>query len=141
MRKQRGFNLIELMVVVAVIGILAGIAYPMYTDYSLRGQLAEGHTTLADMRVRLEQWFQDNRSYDGAPVCNAQRPTPKYFTVACVTTPTTYSITLTGAAGNTSAFAFTIDQAGVRSTTAYKAGWGPAINGPCWVAKKGGHCS
>jgi type IV pilus assembly protein PilE len=140
MRKQRGFNLIELMTVVAVIGILAGIGYPMYTDYSLRGQLAEAHTTLADMRVRLEQWFQDNRSYDGAPICNAGKPTPKYFTVNCVTTPTTFTISATGVAGNTSAFTFTVDQAGQRDTTAFKSGWGPPVGGPCWVTKKGGHC-
>ena len=139
MRRQRGFNLIELMIVVAIIGILAGIAYPMYTDYTLRGQIAEGHATLADMRVRLEQYFQDNRTYVGAPICTTV-PTPKYFTMACVTTATTYTVTATGVAGNTQPFAFTINEAGQRVTTATKSGWGTAPKN-CWIAKKGGDCS
>jgi type IV pilus assembly protein PilE len=141
MRKQRGFNLIELMIVVAVIGILAGIGYPMYTDYVLRGQVAEAHATMADARVRLEQFFQDNRTYDGAPVCNAQAPTPKYFTFACVTGPTTYTVTLTGVAtGNAKDFEFTVNQAGQRVTTKAKSGWGSTPKN-CWIAKKGGDCS
>ena len=144
MRRQRGFNLIELMVVVAIIGILAGLGYPMYTDHVLRGQVAEAHATLSDMRVRMEQYFQDNRTYDGAPICNAQMPTPKYFTVACTAGATgwatSYVVTLTGKPGNTQAFAFTVDEAGRRVTTATKSGWGTAPKN-CWIAKKGGDCA
>jgi type IV pilus assembly protein PilE len=139
-RRQTGFTLIELMIAVAIVAILASVAYPAYTDYTLRGQLAEGHATLADMRVRMEQFFQDNRTYDGAPACNGQKPTPKHFTVTCATAPTTYTITATGSGGAVSAFTFTVNQANQRQTTAVKTGWGTApVN--CWVARKGGVCS
>ncbi len=137
-RLQNGFTLIELMVVVAILGVLATIAYPSYQDYIVRGQIAEGTSTLADMRVRLEQFFQDNRTYDLAPVCNAQLPTPKYFTVACATTPTTYTITATGNGASTG-FVYTINQQNVRATTGVKTGWG-ATQATCWTIRKGG-CS
>ena len=45
-RVQQGFTLIELMVVVAIVGILAAVAYPSYQDYVTRGQIAEGTSTL-----------------------------------------------------------------------------------------------
>lgn len=137
-RLQNGFTLIELMVVVAILGVLATIAYPSYQDYIVRGQIAEATSTLADTRVRLEQWFQDNRTYDGAPVCNAQLPTPKYFAVACATTPTTYTVTATGNGASTG-FVYTINQQNVRATTGVKTGWG-AAQATCWTIRKGG-CS
>jgi type IV pilus assembly protein PilE len=139
-RRQTGFTLIELMIAVAIVAILATVAYPAYTDYTLRGQLAEAHAALADMRVRLEQHFQDNRTYDGAPACNAQKPTPKHFTISCATAATTYTVTATGSTGAASAFTFTVNQANQRQTTAVKTGWGTApVN--CWVSRKGGTCS
>jgi type IV pilus assembly protein PilE len=134
-RMQKGFTLIEVMITVTIVGILSAVAYPSYRDYVIRGQLAEGTSTLADMRVKLEQSFQDNRSYDNAPICNAQKPTPKNFTVTCATTPTTYTVTATGS-GPTAGFAYTIDQQNVRATTAVKTGWG-SPNPTCWLIRKG----
>ena len=140
MRVQQGFTLIEVMVVVAIVGILATVAYPSYQDYVTRGQIAEGTSTLADTRVRLEQFFQDNRTYVGAPICTTV-PTPKNFTIACNTTATTYTVTAT--AMTTSAangFVYTINERNVRATTGVKTGWG-AANPSCWVIRKGGGCS
>ena len=61
MGKQRGFTLIELMVVVVVIGILAAIGYPSYTDYIRRGKIAEATATLGDWRTKMETYYLDNR--------------------------------------------------------------------------------
>jgi type IV pilus assembly protein PilE len=141
MRVQQGFTLIEVMVVVAIVAILATVAYPSYQDYVTRGQITEGTSTLADMRVRMEQFFQDNRTYVGAPVCGAQLPTPKHFAITCDPAPTqtTYNIKATGN-GAVSGFVFEINQANVRSTSNVKPGWG-AANPSCWVIRKGGGCT
>ena len=140
-RKQHGFTLIELMVVVAIVAILTTVAYPSYQDYITRGQLAEGTSTAADMRVRMEQYFQDNRTYVGAPICTTPPAAPavKYFTFACAPTATTYTITATGT-GTTTGFVYTVNQSNLRRTTGVKTGWGTAPL-DCRVIRKGGGCS
>ena len=67
-RTQRGFTLIELMVTVAIIAVLAAIAVPNYRDYVTRGKLVEASAGLSDARVKMEQYFQDNRTYPGGCV-------------------------------------------------------------------------
>jgi type IV pilus assembly protein PilE len=138
---ELGFTLVELMIVVAIVAILAGIAVPAYGDYITRSRLTEATSTLADMRVRLEQYFQDNRTYVGAPSCaNATKPQGTSFNFDCPTlTATTYVVRAQGIAGSTTAgFDFRLDQSNVRSTPATK--WGDTST-TCWITKKGGACS
>ncbi|PKO72654.1 MAG: pilus assembly protein PilE [Betaproteobacteria bacterium HGW-Betaproteobacteria-14] len=138
MSKLRGFTLIEVMVVVAILGILASIALPSYQDYLRRGRIAEGLSALSETKVKMEQWFQDNRTYASGGIgtypCGAGLPNIKSFTLSCPTADANnLTITATGKAdANLDGFNYSIDQAGVRSSTTP---WGNSAS--CWVDKKG----
>ncbi|MDA0678937.1 MAG: pilin [Proteobacteria bacterium] len=58
-RKQHGFTLIELMIVVAIIGILAAVAVPMYLDYAVRSQVGEGLNLTSGAKVSVSEYYQD----------------------------------------------------------------------------------
>ncbi|MEH6617468.1 MAG: type IV pilin protein, partial [Porticoccus sp.] len=63
MPKSRGFTLIELMIVVAIVAILVGIAMPNYREYVLRSNRAVAKGALLEVASRQEQYFLNNRSY------------------------------------------------------------------------------
>jgi type IV pilus assembly protein PilA len=54
---QKGFTLIELMIVVAIIGILAAIAIPAYQDYTIRAQVTEGLNLMSDLKAGVAEWY------------------------------------------------------------------------------------
>jgi type IV pilus assembly protein PilE len=127
------------MIVVVIVGVLAMIALPSYTDYVRRGQIQEGTTALSDGAVKMEQFFQDSvgvHTYAGGPCPN---PTT-YFTFACpdtATPTTTFLITATGR-DNLTGFIYTIDQAAARSSTTP---WSNNAKVACWIIRKGDKCT
>lgn len=142
MRRQTGFSLIELMMVVAIVAVLASIALPAYTDYIRRGKVTEAVSGLSEMRVRMEQFFQDNRTYEGACATGTVAPLPSNtpnFTFSCSgLTVTTYTVTATGVTGSTmNGFSYSVNQSNTRTSTV-SAGW--SNNGCGWVLKKDGTC-
>ena len=63
MKKQQGFTLIELMIVVAIIGILAAIAIPAYQDYTIRAQVSEGLSLSSGAKAAVAEFFQDSGNW------------------------------------------------------------------------------
>jgi type IV pilus assembly protein PilE len=144
MKKQLGFTLIELLVVIAIIGILGAIALPSYNDYLIRGRIPDATSNLATKRVQMEQWFQDNRSYVGAPACNLDVLTSRAnFDFSCtpagtptLVNPNIYVLQAVGK-GSMAGFTFTIDQANNKASVAPGQWLG---NANCWIVRKGGNC-
>jgi type IV pilus assembly protein PilE len=148
MQKRCGFTLIELMITVAVIATLAAVALPSYVNYVMRGKIIEATTNLGDLRVKMEQFFQDNRTYVGGPCTQPTTGpgafTPKYFTFSCPAAPTatTYTIQavggVTGGDQSLAGFTYTINQDNTKTTTiaapANTAKWGTGNTG-CWIVK------
>lgn len=135
---QRGFTLIEVMVTIAIIAILVGVAVPSYREYVRRGQLPEAFNSLSDIRVKLEQYYQDNRAYSTDGACGtgvlSLPSTGKYFQITC-TSPAgggyqTYTITATGVSGNAVGHVYTLNQNGVKGTTKYK---NTTVAKACWM--------
>ena len=140
---QGGFTLIELMVTVAIVGILAAIAYPNYRNYVIRGQLVDATQGLAAVRANMERYYQDNRTYlvAGAftPPCAAAAVAYGRFNISCASTANTYTATAVGIAGPLTGFTFTVDQANTQQTVV--APPAPASFASCptaWVTKTGG---
>jgi type IV pilus assembly protein PilE len=134
-RINSGFTLVELMVVVAIIGILASIALPSYTAYVARSKVAEATSNLSNLRVALEQYYQDNRTYVGGVVL-PPAGTDKNFTYTSVVAATTYTLTATGkAAQNMSGYVYTINESNAKTSTV-----GGVAGNTCWLASSSMTC-
>jgi len=139
---KNGFTLIEIMIAVAIVGILMAVALPAYSDYVTRGRLTEAFSTLGAAQPAAEQfWSNGSRTYLGfdSPTSPGWVPSTTNFTYALSNaSPSSYTITATGT-GRMAGFSYTIDQNGTRTTPATPAGWGTSTS--CWVDHKGGACS
>ena len=138
----RGFTLIELMIVVVIVAILAAIALPSYTDYIRRSQLQEAFAKLADYRVKLEQFYQDNRNYgtnnlcgnDGVQRISFATTAGERFGWACVLNNggQGYTLTATGNLERANGHIFTLNSANVRTTSEFK---GANVAKNCWLVR------
>jgi prepilin-type N-terminal cleavage/methylation domain-containing protein len=125
-RHARGFTLIELMITVAIVAILTGIAYPSYRNYVIRSQIVNATTGLQTMQANMERYFQDNRTYMDANTFTSPCKTAVTignFTISCPTTgtnaltATTFQLQANGNTGTSMAnFQYTLDQTGTQGS-------------------------
>jgi type IV pilus assembly protein PilE len=135
--RQCGFTLIELMIALAVVAVLTAVALPSYNSYMARGRITDAVTGLSDYRVRMEQYFQDNRNYGTASTaCPVPAPSSSHFTFTCIvgsTVPTsTYTATASSAFGTPGAYTYVVNQQNGKSTTTFK---GASVTKACWLIK------
>ncbi len=124
MRKIVGFTLIELMIVVVLIGVLAAIAYPAYTDHMIKTRRSDGQTALLNLASLMEHYFTEKNTYVGAtPTALGVTSSSQqgYYTVS-VTAATATGFTLTATpqgaqTADTTCGALTITNTNVKGPT------------------------
>lgn len=121
----RGFTLIELMIVVAIVAILTAIAYPSYTHYIVKTRRTAAKACLTEVSNYMERYYTTNMKYTGATDpqldCESAAQTGGFYTWSFVGTPdaTTYKISAAPKASqpDTECGTLTLDQTGARTPT------------------------
>lgn len=120
--RSRGFTLIELMITVAIIGILAVIAYPSYARQVQKSRRAQAKADLTELSQQLERQFTANRDYTGYTLAFAQSPRDgtKAYDIAGEIAARTYKLTATVAGPQADDLCgnLTLDEKGVKTHSA-----------------------
>jgi type IV pilus assembly protein PilE len=126
---NRGFTLIEIMIVIAIIGIVITIGYPSLTEYVKKGRRAEVAGLLSEQAQILERFYSKNNVYTGISVLSTGND---YYTITPTLTDQTFLLTATRKAGSMATDKcgdFTITNTGVRSMVGAKTG---VTTKDCW---------
>jgi len=125
--KSYGFTLVELLITVAIVGILAGVAYPSYTDFVKRSNRSEGQRELLRYANLQEQVYVDSRSYAadmtglGASTASIDTESGNYTISVSAQSATTFTLQAVAKSTQTSdsgCTTLTIDQIGTKTPTA-----------------------
>jgi type IV pilus assembly protein PilE len=117
-KNNKGFTLIELMIVIAIIGILAAVGYPAYTSSVKKGNRADAISALLYEAGRMEEFYMNSDTYTGAAVSTASSPEGLY-TIA-VTIPgggLSYTLTATPVGSDPECTTLTLDSLGQKGST------------------------
>lgn len=134
MKKETGFSLIELMIVVAVVGVLAAIAYPSYIDYLVRANRAAAQSFMLELASKQERYVLDQRSYYSGAASGLFAPgadvSKNYEVTITGVTASTYTIQAapkdTQLARDTKCATLTLNQAGQKTIS------GTGSLAECW---------
>lgn len=125
-RNNKGFTLIEMMIVVAIVGILGAIAYPSYNNYVSKARRADGTSSLLNAAHRLERCGSTFGRYDHASCGNGGvippiDSTDAYYSISGVATSSTYTFTAVAqneqAGDSAKCDSFTVDQTGAKGAS------------------------
>lgn len=124
--------MIELMVAVAVIGILSAIALPSYSSYVFRSRIPAGLDALSSYQTRMEQGYQDTGNY-GTSACSAAVPTVPNFALTCTIASAgqAFTATLVGS-GPVAGVSYSVNQDGRRLTLTHPKG---VPTQSCWTIR------
>ena len=123
-RHTKGFTLIEVMIVVAIVAILAAIAYPSYQEQILQSRRADAQAVLMEAAQFMERFFTTNNRYDTAVLPGGLARSPKdagtiRYNIAINPAPTrtTFTLQATPVTADANCGNLTINQAGLRGAT------------------------
>jgi len=128
-RSNRGFTLIEIMIVIAIIGIVITIGYPSLTEYVKKGRRAEVAGLLSEQAQILERFYSKSNVYTGVTGLSTGND---YYTITPTVADQTFLLTATRKAGSMATDKcgdFTINNTGVRSMVGAKTG---LTTKDCW---------
>ena len=115
---NNGFTLIELMIVIAIIGILAGIGYPSYLSHVNKGKRADAINALLSEAGRMEEFYMNSDTYTGATVGSATSTEGNYgIAVTIAGGGFSYLLTATPVGTDAECLTLTYDSLGVKGST------------------------
>jgi type IV pilus assembly protein PilE len=127
--RNKGFTLMELAIVIAIVGILAAIAYPTYTSSVQKGRCADAIDSLLSLSGRMEEFYMNDDTYANATVVNTTS-SEGWYTMA-IDNADAFIYTISATPVDTSQMTLTLDSLGQKGETSGAAA-GPSSAVSCW---------